>query len=278
MRNPSIPIGLTGLLGSVALVLGLVPASAGTAALPTRPAVPRHVAASSRQASAASDEQAAPAAIEQVQARLVTLEREADDAGRVAQTADEALVRRSDRRTRAAAHRAQAALRALSVRQTPELSRLARRLDALGAAGGDDAVPTTTTAVAVALRGRTKALRAVSFAREQLGDPYRFAGTGAGGFDCSGLTMRSYDVVRVGIGGHGATAQWRKAARQHRLVPYRHRHRGDLIFYGRPGAVYHVAIYSGHGRMIEAPYPGKRVREVPVRSWDRLAQVARPTR
>jgi cell wall-associated NlpC family hydrolase len=59
-------------------------------------------------------------------------------------------------------------------------------------------------------------------------------------------------------------------------VSYTHRKPGDLIFYGAPGDVYHVAIYVGHNRMIEAPYPGKRVREVRVRSADRLSKVGRP--
>lgn len=264
MRSPSIPIGLTGLIGTVTLVLGLLPGAGAPPAVQATPDPPADAVA------AATDE---PGSVTRVRARLLLLERQADDAGRAAQVADEALVTRPGAATRAEADRAQAALRAVAERQTPELTRLADRLDALGVRGTEGATATT-----VALRGRTRALRAVSFARKQLGDPYRFAGTGLGGFDCSGLTMRSYSAVRVGIGGHGATAQWRKAARQHRLVPYRQRHRGDLIFYGRPGSVYHVAIYSGEGRMIEAPYPGKRVREVPVRTGDRLAQVARPTR
>jgi cell wall-associated NlpC family hydrolase len=88
--------------------------------------------------------------------------------------------------------------------------------------------------------------------------------------------MKAYTAVKVSIGGHSATAQWRRAKNHHRLVAYTHRKPGDLIFYGRPGAVYHVAIYVGHGRMIEAPYPGKRVREVKVRNGGRLSNVARP--
>ena len=88
--------------------------------------------------------------------------------------------------------------------------------------------------------------------------------------------MGAYKAVHVSIGGHSATAQWRKAKQRHDLKAWKKRKPGDLIFYGRPGAVYHVAIYVGHGRMIEAPYPGKRVREVKVRSADRLSQVARP--
>ena len=41
--------------------------------------------------------------------------------------------------------------------------------------------------------------------------------------------------------------------------------------------MYHVAIYSGSGMMIEAPYDGVPVREVPVRSYQRMPVVARPT-
>jgi cell wall-associated NlpC family hydrolase len=41
--------------------------------------------------------------------------------------------------------------------------------------------------------------------------------------------------------------------------------------------MYHVAIYSGHGMMIEAPYEGVDVREVPVRTSQLAGAVARPT-
>jgi cell wall-associated NlpC family hydrolase len=39
--------------------------------------------------------------------------------------------------------------------------------------------------------------------------------------------------------------------------------------------MYHVAIYSGSGNMIEAPYEGQNVREVPVRGYQLVGQVAR---
>jgi cell wall-associated NlpC family hydrolase len=53
---------------------------------------------------------------------------------------------------------------------------------------------------------------------------------------------------------------------------------GDLIFYTDGGGdMYHVALYSGSGMMIEAPYDGVPVREVPVRAYQRVAEVARPT-
>jgi cell wall-associated NlpC family hydrolase len=215
------------------------------------------------------------AVVRSVQARLTALDGAADRAGKAAAIADEAVLQHDTAANRAAADRAESALAALADRQTPELTGLLQRLESLGVrpetVQGDG-----TTATTAALVGRTKALRAVSYARKQIGDPYGFAKAGPGRWDCSGLTMKSYSAVKVSIGGHSATAQWRKAKAKHDLVSYKKKKAGDLIFYGRPGAVYHVAIYVGHGRMIEAPYPGKRVREVKVRNGDRLSQVARP--
>ena len=215
------------------------------------------------------------AVVHLVQARLTSLESTADRAGRVAQQADEAVLEHDTTANRAAADRAEAALASLADRQTPELTSLLGRLTSLGV-HVDDSTTDGTTATTAALVGKTRALRAVSFARKQIGDPYGFADAGPSRWDCSGLTMKAYKAVKVSIGGHSATAQWRRAKTHHRLVAYKHRKPGDLIFYGSPGSVYHVAIYVGHGRMIEAPYPGKRVREVAVRNADRLSKVARP--
>jgi cell wall-associated NlpC family hydrolase len=223
---------------------------------------------------AATTPASAAATVTTVQLRLTALESAADRAGRAAEIADEAVLQHDTAANRTAADRSEDALQALATKQTPELSALLQRLTALGVhPGTTDGTTATTTAKLV---GKTRALRAVSYARKQIGDPYGFAQAGPKRFDCSGLTMKSYKAVKVSIGGHSATAQWRLAKKHHRLHAYKHRKTGDLIFYGRPGAVYHVAIYVGHGRMIEAPYPGKRVREVKVRSGDRLSVVARP--
>lgn len=258
------PATVTSLIGCAAVLLGLIPAGAVAAGTSAAEVTTAH----------------RTAAVQGVRDRLRSLDREADAAGVAAQIADEALLQHATDSTRHAASRAHDALASLAARQTPALTRLVRRMQALQ---GPDAVQDAqeggaATATAAALVGRTRAVRAVSFAREQIGDPYGFAKAGPGSWDCSGLTLGSYSAVHVAVGGHSATAQWRRAQQHHRLVAYRHRQRGDLIFYGRPGSVYHVAIYAGHDRMIEAPYPGKRVREVPVRSADRLSEVARPTR
>jgi peptidoglycan DL-endopeptidase CwlO len=122
------------------------------------------------------------------------------------------------------------------------------------------------------------AARAVAFARSQIGDPYVFAAAGPGSWDCSGLTLGAYASVGVAIGIHSATAQYNYARSRGRLVSYADRQPGDLVFYTDGGGdMYHVAMYSGNGMMIEAPTEGLDVREVPVRTGHMVGQVARPT-
>ena len=140
--------------------------------------------------------------------------------------------------------------------------------------------PTASTPISTSAGepNSAQAASAVAFARDQLGDAYRFGGAGPSGWDCSGLTMQAYASLGIGIGGHSATAQFALARAQGKLVPYSQVRVGDLVFYSDGGGdMYHVAVYSGAGLMIEAPYPGVPVREVPVRSADRVSQVARPT-
>jgi cell wall-associated NlpC family hydrolase len=40
--------------------------------------------------------------------------------------------------------------------------------------------------------------------------------------------------------------------------------------------MYHITIYVGGGKMIEAPEPGKRVQLVPVRTHNLVPYVGRP--
>ena len=118
--------------------------------------------------------------------------------------------------------------------------------------------------------------RVIAFARAQIGDPYVFAAAGPNAWDCSGLTMGAYASVGIGIGGHSATAQYDLAASTGRLVSYADRRPGDLLFYTDGGGdMYHVTIYSGNGNMIEAPQEGEDVREVPVRTYQLVGEVAR---
>lgn len=124
-----------------------------------------------------------------------------------------------------------------------------------------------------------KVATAIAFARQQIGEPYRFAGAGPDSWDCSGLTLKAYAAAGVSIGTHSATNQFRTAKNRGQLVPYSQAQPGDLIFWTSGGEdMYHVAIYTGGGMMIEAPSAGYSVRERTV--WgagDRYPYVARPT-
>ena len=51
------------------------------------------------------------------------------------------------------------------------------------------------------------AVRAIAYARQQLGKPYLWGGTGPGAYDCSGLVMEAYAHAGVGIA-RTSQAQW----------------------------------------------------------------------
>jgi cell wall-associated NlpC family hydrolase len=143
---------------------------------------------------------------------------------------------------------------------------------------GGRASGSTRAALTALPPNASKAARAVAFARAQIGDPYVFAAAGPSSWDCSGLTMGAYAAAGVGIGGHSATAQYDLARANGRLVSYSNARPGDLLFYSSGGGdMYHVTMYSGNGMMIEAPYEGVNVREVPVRHFQLVSAVARPT-
>ncbi len=85
-----------------------------------------------------------------------------------------------------------------------------------------------------------------------LGTPYRYGGTTPAGFDCSGFT--SY-VYRNALG----MELPRSAAAQSGVaesVSLDEAQRGDLVFWGGRGGVYHTGIYLGDGEYIHAAASG----------------------
>lgn len=122
---------------------------------------------------------------------------------------------------------------------------------------------------------------AIAFAQAQVGDAYLLNGSGPDAWDCSGLTKASYAAAGVYIGTHSATNQYATMAAAGRLVPYNELVAGDLLFYSTGGSTtgtkYHVTLYIGNGRMIEAPYPGVPVRVAAVRYGDLVPYAGRPT-
>jgi peptidoglycan DL-endopeptidase CwlO len=93
---------------------------------------------------------------------------------------------------------------------------------------------------------------AVSFAQQQLGKPYCYAGAGPSCFDCSGLTMAAWGAAGVGLP-HNSEAQ----AGMLPHVPISGMSAGDIAY--TPG---HVGLYVGGGAVIHAPHTGDVVRYI----------------
>ncbi|HEX6933044.1 MAG TPA: C40 family peptidase [Streptosporangiaceae bacterium] len=115
---------------------------------------------------------------------------------------------------------------------------------------------------AVGLTSSNAAATAIAFARQQVGKPYLWGGTGPDAFDCSGLTMMAYRAAGIDIP-RTSQQQWQWGPRvdPSQVQP------GDLVFFpggdGTRTAPGHVGIVIGHGMMIDAPSPGLQVRIEP---------------
>jgi cell wall-associated NlpC family hydrolase len=111
------------------------------------------------------------------------------------------------------------------------------------------------------------AKQAVAFALGQRGKPYRWGAEGPGSFDCSGLTFAAYQAAGLGWSRMTAADQWRWLRARGRLVPRGRLAPGDLVFFAHQhsaATIYHVGLYVGNSRMVEAPYSGALVRVVSI--------------
>ncbi|MFC4007714.1 C40 family peptidase [Nonomuraea purpurea] len=109
-------------------------------------------------------------------------------------------------------------------------------------------------------RQKVKARKAVAVAKDQLGDPYRFGGTGPGSFDCSGLVQFAWKKAGVKLP-RVTNSQF---ARIRTKVSWRNLRPGDLMFFSGLG---HVGMYVGKGKMIHSPRTGERVRIDKLGGW-----------
>lgn len=105
---------------------------------------------------------------------------------------------------------------------------------------------------------------AVAWASAQVGLPYVYGSAGFESFDCSGLTMRSWQAAGVNLG-RTSRDQYKQVLK----ISYDDMRPGDLVFYStdqnNPDAIYHVAMWIGGNQVVEAPRAGVPVRITSMR-------------
>jgi cell wall-associated NlpC family hydrolase len=111
---------------------------------------------------------------------------------------------------------------------------------------------------------------AIRAALSFIGVPYVWGGASRSGVDCSGLIMLAYDAAGIYLP-HYSGSQYEDTTR----VPLIDIEPGDLLFYGYDGDE-HVAMYVGHGQMIEAEETGTLVHVVPIRLGYGFVGLGRP--
>ena len=125
------------------------------------------------------------------------------------------------------------------------------------AAAGDgrDTVPVVSSERTPDIPPATRSERAVRYALDAVGTPYRWGGESPStGFDCSGLVRWAYGHVGIDLP-HSSYALYGvgRRATPSRLEP------GDILFFEGLG---HVGLYVGNGRMVHAPQTGRDVEVV----------------
>ena len=106
----------------------------------------------------------------------------------------------------------------------------------------------TLTSVKSGVPGGEVRSSVVEFASQFIGNPYVWGGTSlTEGADCSGFVQSVYKEYGVDLPRVAADqAQYGTKITVEDAQP------GDLIFYARDGYVYHVVIYAGNGKTVEA--------------------------
>ncbi|WP_407566284.1 C40 family peptidase [Streptomyces sp. 184] len=132
-------------------------------------------------------------------------------------------------------------------------ARAAEREELSTASSSSDAAPAAETpAAAPAASGSVGTV--LDFLNAQVGKAYVMGATGPSSYDCSGLTQAAFRTVGVELP--------RTAAEQSTAgtpVSVSDVQPGDLVFWGGTGSAYHVAVYIGDGKYLDAANPSKGV-------------------
>ncbi|WP_234439815.1 C40 family peptidase [Streptomyces bicolor] len=110
----------------------------------------------------------------------------------------------------------------------------------------------TSSALTATAPQDTRAVRALDFARAQIGKPCVWGTTGPDAYDGGGLTQAAWKAAGITL---PRTPQ--EQATAGRGIALTYVEPGDLVLFH----VGHVGIYSGNGMMIHAPGPGAVIRE-----------------
>ncbi|MFE6868019.1 C40 family peptidase [Kitasatospora sp. NPDC057692] len=152
-------------------------------------------------------------------------------------------------------------------------------LDRTGGSGSGSAAPSSDTAPSSTSSSAAPSPdgdveTAVQYALAQLGKPFRTAGNGPDGYDCSGLVQQSFkrggvSLPRVANDQYAATTP----------VTAGQLRRGDLLFWSDDGSargIHHVAIYLGNNQYVEAARPGTSIRVSRISSGYYPTHMGRP--
>lgn len=109
------------------------------------------------------------------------------------------------------------------------------------------AVSIDETAAGSTTTGSTRS-RLISYAKQFVGNPYRYGGTSlTNGIDCSAFVRAVYAKYDVYL-----PRTSREQARQGSTISEGSLQVGDLVFYGSKSYINHVAIYIGNGKIVHA--------------------------
>lgn len=115
---------------------------------------------------------------------------------------------------------------------------------------------------------------AISVALAKVGSPYfyQYGGTGAYGFDCSGLVQNAFAAIGKQLP-RTAAEQFAQAPVH---LPLSQAQPGDLLVWGSSPGFYHVAIYLGGGKVVQAlnPSAGITVTDLSMMAGMQLYPVA----